>query len=432
MAINWNMPAIGNPGNEIASISNMLDSFAEARAKQQAQAQAQAMAERQFQAQQANIKADNARADAQIQMQRDQYAQQQQAAKAKLEKESSDDAYKALPKVMAMAGDMPQAAQAEAQGAGIDMQPVKQDTIDETTALLDGAPMAAQYKFAMPAGRVLDYDTGEPLRAKKNTLQRNVSQANEAIGPLAGSLPSGGRMAPVASALAAAGGTPEEAVKGAIGSAQFAEGQGGMDRRAAMATARAREIKPGQDTDDKRALANAAHALLNQELNREDYKKQINDARDTQKMIDMLQSPNAAAQKMATGIWAKQASGPGAVQQSERDEFVNNVGGKDMKLRKLALEWLGGGEVPEGQRKIFSDAATNIIQRHQAAELSSLQENVRDTFASHPNEAFHQYADWAANRVVSGITGGPKKSGGKASGGGQRKSKEDWVKEFSQ
>ncbi len=162
---------------------------------------------------------------------------------------------------------------------------------------------------------------------------------------------------------------------------------------------------PHQKTQEDQALANSAHNLLNQELQREDYRELVTQARETSKMIDMLSSSNPAAHKMALGIWAKQASGPGAVQQSEREEFVRTVGGKDQSLRQMALNWLSSGEAPEAQRRIFLDAANNIIQRRQMATLGTLQDSVRDTYATHPNAGYHGYAEWAASRVAPTVLG---------------------------
>jgi hypothetical protein len=208
------------------------------------------------------------------------------------------------------------------------------------------------------------------------------------------------------------------------------EDEANSNRRASMAGAR----PPGPDkvTDNNRQLAQAAAALLTQELNREDYKEQLSGVRDTQKMITMLQSKNPAAQKMALGIWAKQASGPGAVQQSERDEFVNTVGGYDEKLKKAALQFFSDGQAPPEQLAIFADAAKNLTLRRQTENLRSVRDSIRDTFASHPNPDFQQYADWAANRVGSSILGKTQPAGGgQRAGASSGKKAADYLREYA-
>lgn len=177
-------------------------------------------------------------------------------------------------------------------------------------------------------------------------------------------------------------------------------------------------IKPAQQADDDRALATSAHTFLGQQLAREDYKELTTSVRNTQKTIDYLKSDNPALHKLALGVWAKEASGPGSVQQAEREEFVNTVGGKDESIKKMALTWLSGGEVPEAQRKIFSEAATGIILRRQTQTLNDVRAEVYDSFATHPNPAYHQYADWAANRVGSYLLGKKGGAAGAPSGGG--------------
>lgn len=170
-------------------------------------------------------------------------------------------------------------------------------------------------------------------------------------------------------------------------------------------------ITPDKAHDNLTQDANSAHNLLNQELNREDYRGQVEDLRDTRKLIDMISSDNVAAQKAALGVWAKQASGPGAVQQSERNEFVNTVGGKSEQVRKWASEWIAGGEVPPRMRAIFGAAARDIIMKRQLENLQGLRENIRSMFANHPNPTMHAYSDWAAERIANQfLPPTPKKS----------------------
>lgn len=171
--------------------------------------------------------------------------------------------------------------------------------------------------------------------------------------------------------------------------------------RAAMQARAGMGIKPSQAADDARADSTLANTILNQSLTREDYRDVLTNARDTKLMLEGLESDNPAAQKRSLGIWAKQASGPGAVQQSERDEFVNMIGGMDEKLKASALRWLSSGEAPPEQRKIFAEAAKNIIQRRQQETLQTIQQDVAGQFARHPNPRMRAYSDWAADSLSS-------------------------------
>lgn len=448
--VDWGqLSTLPGPGAEIASISNMLGAFAENRQRQQQQAQARAMAERQFAAQQANIVEDNRRAQADLELRRQQEQRIVQAAKAEATQKQGEAFNEGLPAVQAalrnddlqgarmaaepLGGDVVEdyahkEAAGEAQTArgqqmadflvpyaglgGLVFPPQAQALMPQMAAEPTAEERASRYKIHGPAGKVLDYSPYDAQQAEARAAAESRQRVETAAGGL--QLPHGSRIAPVAGALAELGEKPDEALAKGIGSAQTAEIQGNTDRRAALSAARAgtaKPITPGQKFDDEMKATTTAHSLLTAELNREDYKDILSGARDTQKMLDNLESNNPAAHKLATGIWAKQASGPGAVQQSEREEFVNTVGGKDESLKKLALQWLGGGRVPEGQRKIFADAARNIIMRRQAQTLGEIRENIHGTFATHPNAAMHPYADWAADLVAPSIIGKRKKGG---------------------
>lgn len=160
-------------------------------------------------------------------------------------------------------------------------------------------------------------------------------------------------------------------------------------------------ITPSQHADDVRADAQLANTMLTAHLGREDYKPTLVALRETKVLLDGLESNNAAAQRRSLGIWAKQASGPGAVQQSERDEFVNTVGGKDMALRKKAMEFLSGGEVPPEQLAIFADAVKNITMKRQMETMAGIQDDTRNLYLNHPDPKMQAYADWAAGRVAA-------------------------------
>lgn len=186
-------------------------------------------------------------------------------------------------------------------------------------------------------------------------------------------------------------------------------------KRARLRAARSGSgLKPSQKIDDDRQLATAASSMLTAELTREDYKAQMASVRNGEQILQALESNNAAAHKKAMGQIAKEGAGPGAVTDSERDEFVRTVGGQDQRIAAMALRWLSDGEAPEGQRKIFADAFRNIYQRKLIDQLGQVREGVRDTFSTHPNPAFHGYADWAANRVAGSVLG--RKPTGKTEG----------------
>jgi len=464
MAINWDsIGHVRSPAPEIASITGLLSAFAENREKQRMAAEARAMQEREFALRQQNIDADNARAAQELQLRRDQEARAAAAAKAKADAERDEEVRKGLPGVTGAlaAGEEGRARTlGEPLGIGIDRSPEAKNAPlaqaargEEFAAsmgpptggstsfgrVLDTGPYAGidtaverareigrsaaaaptddearaerSFQLKLPAGKILDYDPQEQRQAKELRASADATRVSGALGPEMG--------AAYAERLIKAGMSPEDAAKMAVGRVQHLEDQDNTNKRARMAAARAGAAKSDRKIDDDRQQATAAAALLNQELGRENYKDIVGQYRDTQKMLDNLKSDNAAAQKLALGIWAKQASGPGAVQQAEREEFVNTVGGKTMAIRKAAMAWLDGGKVPPEQLKIFSAAARNIIQRRQVQTLEGIKEGVRDMFATHPNDAFHGYADWGANRVASSILG-PVGHGGVRGPGGQK------------
>lgn len=238
MAIDWNLVQQQRPpGPELASITGLLGAIAEHRARQQQAAADQAFRERQFAAQQANTAVDNARADRQMSLQEQEHKDALEAAKAKLAREENDAAGKALPDVMGTSVDQPQIAQAKAAAAGIKMTANPRDMIDETTDVLDNRVTPPSYSFALPAGQVLQYDTGEQQRAQKAGIQRNLDTVRSAAAPLA-NIPYSPRVAPVAEALAMAGEKPGEAIGKGISSAQFAEAKADAERNARIAASK--------------------------------------------------------------------------------------------------------------------------------------------------------------------------------------------------
>lgn len=446
--VNWQqMPGVGNPGAEIASISGMLSAIAEGREKrrqfEEEQAIRQQIADQNARHQQA-LEAHNAGILAQQQRKAQADAQ---AAQEKLAREQRETfAQKALPGAQAALRND------DVQGAKLAVQPYGGDVLEDTSgaeaaaaaqeqrrgaafdriagkvpqlgifdlmtlpvqaaehAKRSAAPTPEEqaqaqkrYRIQGPVGEVLDYSPQEATKAEDTQFERNAGRVEKAAS-LAG-VPFGGRAVSTGKAMSLVGATPEEALTRGLASAATGEQQAGSDRRAAMSAARATKTNEFKTVDDDRALSGAAESLLNQKLQREDYKVIVTNVRDNQMMIKLLESNNAAAHKRAMGIAAKQGSGPGAVTDSEREYFVNTVGGKDEKVKQLALDWLAGGEVPEQMREVFRNAYRDIVMKHQAEVLDGIREDVRETYSTHPNAQFHGYADWAANQVGRSILG---------------------------
>lgn len=163
-------------------------------------------------------------------------------------------------------------------------------------------------------------------------------------------------------------------------------------------------LKPDQRLDNDRQTGAEARQLLNTVQTRSDYTRRLNDYRDSVGMLKGLESDNPAEQRAALGTWAKQKSGPGAVQQAERNEFVNVVGGKNVQLRKWLNEWAGGGEVPPEQTAIFADAVRKYELHRQQENLGAIRRTVSNAFGKHPNPALRPYEQWATGQIEVGDT----------------------------
>jgi len=433
------MPPGGGMNEGLSHVSNALDRLAQRRQQYQmhrerleAEMREREMMERGLMA---RTEAENAaRAEA---------AQQKAEWDAKLDMEKrAQDSQKDLFDIMA-AGDV-ERARALAQGRMMTMapharervatpaeQPITGDQADDMMNAIDWFQQSkgidAQneqiarrdqedpiFRFTTPLGSSFDYRRGAKREADLEAGRRLADELEASLRgiPMTPYLKQAvGEELPKVRGGAYAGGKedPNKVIRERM---QHLEDEANRNRRAASVGTR--PIRPGEREDNDRQLATAAQALLRDELNREDYKDQLTEVRNTQKMLDMLQSENPAAQKMALGIWAKEASGPGAVQQSERNEFVNTVGGYGEKFKKAALQYLSNGEVPEEMRAIFADAARNVRMKRQMETLGGIRESVRSMFATHPNAAYHAYADWAADRVASTVL--PKKKPGGSGG----------------
>lgn len=435
---------VRSPAPEMASIGNLLSAFAEQRMRQQ-QAQQQAeFQQRQFEAQQANIAADNARADQQLSLQQKEADQRQQAMQAKQADEERQAATKALPDIMAMAGDRPQEAQARAAGYGIGLKQQPVDMIDETNDVLADRVTPPKFDISIPhSPGVLSYDTGEQQRAQIAATDREKKRVDAAIAPLAGVIPYSGRVAPIAQAYAAIGAKPDEAIKAGIGSAQFAEAQAGSDRRAAQSQ---RKI---EDTGAR------AEQRINQTALR-GVKKDINDfVKETGlqeltkaygeagKALTLSKSASGPAQVAAVDAFIKSARG-GSVTGQSFNATTSHLGGLLANLESAATAAKQGGYGAE----VMGNLARSLQEVRQAIkdEVEPKRQSFVDKYyGSGEYDDVKGNVDNAYTGLFSGFgyktdrhpgttgiapTGKTFTTGGDASGP-KRKSPDDWVKEYS-
>lgn len=180
------------------------------------------------------------------------------------------------------------------------------------------------------------------------------------------------------------------------------ETQAGLDRRAAMAGTRPRQATPFQGDNFDLRVSSEARQLLKDVQSSTGYGEQLRLYRSSESILSDLTSGNAASQRAALGAWAKDKSGPGAVQQTERNEFVNYVGGRGEAIKKAALEWIGSGKLPETQLPIFIEAVRDFEMKRQRRRLSGIKNSVKKAYMSHPNKNLRQYADWAADQIEIG------------------------------
>lgn len=159
-------------------------------------------------------------------------------------------------------------------------------------------------------------------------------------------------------------------------------------------------------------VAAAADSLLNSVYRRTDYGQESEKFKSTSKMLADFQSGSPALQKTAAGLWAKLASGPGVVTESERNEFVNSIGGIDEQIKKTILKWISDGEIPEDQLGFFVEAIQRFEIPRQRKRLAVIDGIVRGAYSRHPLPEMREYADWAAEQAISKATAPPPTPGG--------------------
>lgn len=416
------MPAVGNPGAEIASISGMLGAIADSRARQQQEAAERAFRERQFAAQQANIAEDNRRAQEQLAMQAAQQkaAAERQAAEAKRQQSETFE-QKALPGAKAAlrnddvqgarlalkpyGGDVTEdtsgqeaaaAAQQQRQGAAFDRVAAKvpQLGIFDLMTLPVQASAHAQraaaptpeeqaqaqkrYRISGPVGDVLDYSPTLANEAETRGFERNAGLVDRASQVAGGQF--GGRAASAARAQALVGATPEEALTRGQASAQFAEGQAGSDRRAAMAGARTLTVKPSQKKDDDRADATAfrgARDSWERNAGVHDLTKDITKFSQMNAGIeDYKKKGDTIGMKAALYASARYITGPGVLTKEEYANTVSNTKGWYEGIKTKLAQGLDGSISPAEARAIelFVKNANRMIQARAERALESYDE----------------------------------------------------------
>lgn len=169
---------------------------------------------------------------------------------------------------------------------------------------------------------------------------------------------------------------------------------------------RAKGKGTGSTTSGKGSLPfdKEARSVITGYLNSQGYKKAQEELESADAVLQNLESGNPALQRQALGLIAKEGAGPGTVQQSERDEFVNNVGGKWEGIKKKINEWVAGGAPPDDQIQIFVDAWKKTITARKQRKMREVQQGARSAFERHPNPSMRRYADWGANWIAGGGT----------------------------
>lgn len=142
------------------------------------------------------------------------------------------------------------------------------------------------------------------------------------------------------------------------------------------------------------AVSAEARNKMTATLNQAEFKPVIESRRMLTQMLTALRSDNSANHKLAAGLWAKWSSGPGAVQQSERQEFMNTIGGKLGEIEKVLKNW-ADGKLPDDQRQILVEAIEQHLMPTTEANYQAIRNNVHATFANDPNSDVAKYADWA-------------------------------------
>jgi hypothetical protein len=181
------------------------------------------------------------------------------------------------------------------------------------------------------------------------------------------------------------------------------------DKRAAMAqaaaTGRAAGMRPAEEARIALAASNQAQALWNSTYNQQGMTAMIQTLRDMRELHRALASNNPAMHKQAAGLWDKLASGPGAVQASEREEFRKTIGGVWESFRQRYNNVFSQGELPEAQRKLMLKAYEETILPAAESLVTGLRDTFVDPIRDHPLPGVNMYADWATKRFDSIMSG---------------------------
>jgi hypothetical protein len=417
--IRWDMPAVGNPGAEVASISGMLSAIAESRERQQQEAAQRAFQERQFAAQQANIAEDNRRAAEQLAMQQAQQKAHAEAVKAQEQRTQRETfAQKALPGAQVAlrnddvqgarlalkpyGGDVTedtsgqetaQAAQQQRQGAAFDRVASKVpqlgifDLLTLPVQASEHANRAAaptpeeqqqaqkRYRISGPVGDVLDYSPAEANAGEQRGFERNAATLDRAA-QVAG-VPFQGRAASVGKAQTLVGASPEEALTRGLASAAVGEQQEGSDRRAAAGAAKAATTKGNIDKDNARADSGGFRAARNswethaglpalqQDLTK--FRQMSSGIQDYKKKGDTV------GMKAALYAAARYITGPGVLTAPEYDNTVRNTKGWVEGIKSKLQQGLDGqiSTAEERAIELFVKNANAMIQRRAEIALES-------------------------------------------------------------
>lgn len=146
------------------------------------------------------------------------------------------------------------------------------------------------------------------------------------------------------------------------------------------------------------AVSGEVRQKINNVLNQGEFKPVVDSYRTLNQMQELLKSDNSANHKLAAGLWAKWASGPGAVQQSEREEFMNTIGGKFGSVEKVMKNWIDG-KLPDDQRQIIVEALERTLIPINEANMGQVMDAVHAAVSNDPNPDIANYGPYADTYV---------------------------------
>lgn len=399
-AIDWNIlqPTRG-PGQEIASITNLLSSIAEKRARAQQEEYDRAIRERQLAMQEQNTQLDNQRADEQLQLTRNAQAAQAEQHAAAAEEAKRKAGYAALPGIKAALGKgNEEGARLAAEEAGVsyakDTEPRPQDiaaqqargqaTHDNGVGSLDAfagvgmlpgpvpmmaarmpvtpdAPTAAEraprYRLGLPGRPVLDYSPYEEEQALQANRGKQADELGSALGPAMRSPYARQAISEVQGMVKSGQFKPEDAAKATLERIQHLEDQANSTIRTGMGI---RENAARGGKIDERAAAAEAHKVTseNQRSVRE-LKGEISQWASVNDMKGLGKLYGEAQKASELG-----ASRIGLTQVGALDQFVKGVRGAAAvgNAVNLAADHLGGivdsikGKISQGDTGEYAES----------------------------------------------------------------------------